>query len=923
MIIEDGIHDPVMRALNLGSYPRAVAADNSWAHSPQPFDRMVYCDYHVSRLIATEFHGDELPDDSHVSAEAKQTLLDLFSVLDNVSSSTMEYEERLYYSVIRAHMCFLDGRMDEMKQVLTSITVVRQGAAAPTSASVHHLQFVSYVTVRYYVLLGLTNWKYWLDYLTSFAESFTKTQVAANHWLRNLYYELGSTLASNGQLTWGDISELSFAKNELSVTGFCSYLILHTKLSDTKFIEQFMAWLDQSILAKINDPRHRFPDAAQSTPEIEAFVTQLYESVESFHRIASTAPVRTRQRLLKPSTSHQFLLAQLSRTYQSKQVTANLIYTLISIDENDEALAAFETIIQYLKLDEAHSHGNIDDVLSVINLYSTCLLKLNPKNGARFLYSDDTSVLHKLKQAEKKLQEYLDKFCEYAEISVTGDDDDLGFLYKKYNPNLTGVDRSTLVDVVSQGYYALGQFEDVTASRLSPTLEQMGTASDQALNQYRRAVIINTTGNPHYLYTYSRCLATMGRLKPALKLCKFTLKKYPETFNTWNLMVLILSAFETNRHGQGVVTSQTESEKFIENALNIASLYNQKNRGRVSLETRYEILQLKLTQLAVLEQNHGVNYILEHMTDLFVLYQELFETTPSAQPSGKVVSSVHDSTWSHRPSVIDPASKKDTHADEITPHANGHVVKISGQHSHSTSRRHSLSLDRFRRSSKHAKPTSAPAPAVPTTTAAAAAAASVSRQASVKRPQTSQERTEVTERKILQELWLWTSRVYMRVGLADEAEQCLVEAESIYEPNVRTYTALGYLTSESRKFLALQEFERSLEIMTTTGSPLSDYGLTLLGLAKLFILDDRPESSLFISAEDRKAGLIRLKALLEEYAATWGYGYTTPEVWYFLSKIYEVVDDKVLLKKSLWRCIELEDYRPVRAFNTLEGFRTL
>ena len=48
------------------------------------------------------------------------------------------------------------------------------------------------------------------------------------------------------------------------------------------------------------------------------------------------------------------------------------------------------------------------------------------------------------------------------------------------------------------------------------------------------------------------------------------------------------------------------------------------------------------------------------------------------------------------------------------------------------------------------------------------------------------------ERKILQQVWLWTARVFLKVGLIDECEQCIVEAETIYEPNFKTYTALGF-----------------------------------------------------------------------------------------------------------------------------------
>lgn len=56
----------------------------------------------------------------------------------------------------------------------------------------------------------------------------------------------------------------------------------------------------------------------------------------------------------------------------------------------------------------------------------------------------------------------------------------------------------------------------------------------------------------------------------------------------------------------------------------------------------------------------------------------------------------------------------------------------------------------------------------------------------------SMKKLNVTERKILQDIWVWTSKVYLKVGLLEEAQQCVVEAESIHEPNTKTITTLGF-----------------------------------------------------------------------------------------------------------------------------------
>ena len=62
-----------------------------------------------------------------------------------------------------------------------------------------------------------------------------------------------------------------------------------------------------------------------------------------------------------------------------------------------------------------------------------------------------------------------------------------------------------------------------------------------------------------------------------------------------------------------------EPEKFINKALNIAGLYTLRHRQRnikLTVETKYEILQLKLTQLAVLESIHGSQYMIDYLSEV-------------------------------------------------------------------------------------------------------------------------------------------------------------------------------------------------------------------------------------------------------------------------------------------------------------------
>lgn len=394
--------------------------------------------------------------------------------------------------------------------------------------------------------------------------------------------------------------------------------------------------------------------------------------------------------------------------------------------------------------------------------------------------------------------------------------------------------------------------------------------------------------------------------------------------------------------------SLTEPEKFVNNALNIAGLYVLKFKQKdikLSPEIKYEILQLKLTQLAVWEQIHGVSYILEYLTEVFVLYHELFEVELEGGDFSNGHSNGRATTgnkWSHRPSVMDssPAAAAKEGATAIPKVMINDSTPAAVS---SSTKDRLLNVDRIKRISRLVPSSSSdqngsaevkgtdeksrkrlsvdPRKNGNAMMVAITRSASNASRTPASSTTSSSVKSNHLERRILQDLWLWTARIYLKIGLLEDCEQCIVEAETIYQPNNKTFTTLGYLTSKNRKFLALQEFERSLENFEKD-DPYNriDYGYSLLGLCKLFLIDDEKDNSLFISATDVNAGIIRMKNLLEKFSLSWPYGQNSPEVWHYLLKIYEIVDDKTLLTKSLWKCVELEDYRPVRSFAVCNDF---
>ncbi|KAK6465846.1 hypothetical protein DFJ63DRAFT_283294 [Scheffersomyces coipomensis] len=942
MRIETSTNERYLRTLNIGSFPGDVL---QFQESQDFFQQLIFIDYQLQLLLQNEFGKNEFKTAKQMEYQGNTTvrekltqLIDyVHSITLNYGNSTNSYDEKLYYSVLMAHLYYLNSQISEMNQILNSVTVPVNFTFDP-NATLNQNEFVQYLNCRYHVLLGLTNvdsaYKIWLDYLLHFSLPLSKSNVLANYWLDLLFLKLANKLSQNGlePLSFTkNVKSIKFYANSLATICFSQFLLRpeNSGLINDTFRTGYNQFLLEQLEGRISN-KSAFPNASSSNKELDDYVANLYESLSR---------VSNHQVVLKPTLSKKFLTNSISKTYQSQTVLSNLIKTLIDLNEYDEAFAAFRTYISYLEAEQEQHEGHITNVLLIIDIYSKCILSFNPLKSIipnskirKFKHTTEDRIVTALPEFIESLKKYLNKLTEYCEINYDPegetDSNPLSFLYRKYNVNILLSDNSQFVELVSRAWYSIGYYYYYLSVYGSATEVILDSNISNVLANYKNALIINSTGNGHYLFDYALALSNFNQLKPAIKLCKFILKKFPESFKTWNLLVLLQSALEVSdpdSHREAIPSRSftdadeeedtheeddnqlsevnkkelelkpklTESEKFANNALNIAGLvilrYQQRDT-KLSIEARYEILQLKLTQLAVWESVHGVQYILDYLPEIFITYHELFDNieieptpipTSNSHNNEKILST--QSKWSHRPSFIDPSPS----AVPSSATTNNKEKLTSG-------------VDKIKRMS----------------------VLNTTRKESIDTPRTSSIAIDnVIERKILQDLWLWTAKIFLKIGLLTEAEQCIVEAETIYEPNHKTFSSLGHLTSKNRKFLSLQEYERSLEILTTKfpyNKP--DYGDTLLGLCKLFLIDDKLTNSLFISSKDADAGKIRLKNLLEKFQLSWPYGYNNVEVWYYLSKIYETIDDKLLLRKSLWKSVELEDTRPVRSFSVCDSY---
>lgn len=971
-----------MDTLAMGTFPKNVA---SYETSLDPFFKLVHVDHQIHALVHQYIPGQlyaqkriQLNEEALVTIESLKTRLTLLDPLDSRKSI-----ESLYQAVLLGHLYNLEGNTRASNDALESHCRIR----IPKSSFPEENRFLDYLRARLCCLLGSAspdNYTHWIVYVVEFRQMYRKSDIALKMWTHAIFDNVLSTITAYGQkpLSFQDVKAQRFAENTPALIVFCNHCLKPRNAHNLSrnFALEYSPFLTE-LVQNSSKSRAEFPSANQERPVDLDLMDAIYGSLDE---ISTSREYVTK--FLKKKTLKKYLISMAERSFQDRQVLANLINTLIDLKEYDEAFAAFETYVEYVHQEKVKTDGNIMDLLSVIDTYTAAITAFNPLNSfipdsklllKKFNYRFSDEVVLALRKYSLELHALLDRALNSAGLTYGGEideeevvDENLSFLYYRFNDNAFIDDASPLGNILCSAWFAMGKFSSYLATYESNSVDDMEENTKKMKLFYKLGLILNCTRSVSFLFEYALSLAYSSKLESTVKLCKFILKRHPESFKTWNLLVLALSGLENQLKtiddlecsaaapadilpksltgemtGDGQISTQNGVnamsnghvsngqanghvpnghvsnghasnggispkkapglEKFVDDALNVAALYLNKNRENditTPIEVRYDILQLKMTQLAIWESNHGVDYILNYIADLFVLYKELFLdfSLPKDVEAQNKFESRSVGVWSHRPSVIDPSERVQALQRTMLLRKQGLAAKGSLRR-----------LSNVESINAREKVASKPQEDNDNGNSNGNGSALKSK-------------TQDKEARILQYLWLWTATIYLKLDLPEETEQCLVEAETAHKPSVLTFTYLGLLTSKTRKFLALQEFERSLEIFHLPEEQYNKpaYMLTLLGLCKLFIADDDKANSLFVSSKDLSAGLVRLKNYLEEQSHCWPYGYNSSELWYYLSGLYQKFDDKILYKQALLRCVELEDYRPVRSFDVCESFNT-
>lgn len=179
-----------------------------------------------------------------------------------------------------------------------------------------------------------------------------------------------------------------------------------------------------------------------------------------------------------------------------------------------------------------------------------------------------------------------------------------------------------------------------------------------------------------------------------------------------------------------------------------------------------------------------------------------------------------------------------------------------------------------------------------------------------------------TKEYLLQTVWLFSATLYLNNNDYVNSWDALSESEKVTNDFTNLNHNLGkaYLSFGKNDQLALENLETVLFYDALNVDAIVGFGRLLFSdntkeqLNDIYPQDIGNNTDVFISEENRSSAIARLKLLLEQVIEKDIIGYHTPEIWWYLSKIYEIYGDSERLEFSLWECIKFQELDPIRDF---------
>ncbi|CAR21425.1 Ypp1p [Lachancea thermotolerans CBS 6340] len=533
--------------------------------------------------------------------------------------------------------------------------------------------------------------------------------------------------------------------------------------------DQELLALGKTILASA-----KFPNAEEANNA----------SLEQFHLVLQHY-LRSTKSELSPDW-HSFVVESMSRTFQSMIVTKTAMIYFGRENQLRESILNFNVFLNYNRSYRDLNNGEWFDVLAIIDAYEHIVSRSEGR---------DIPKIFALKDVMKRFEGLL---CSFYEDSALP---------------LVKVERS--IEWASEGtrVFVPERASSLLARSWNALYEYSREDLDKLLNDNHTYYLANALAarpdNSKIAFNYAFTLAQKREITHAVKFLKSNiLEREPENYKAWHLLALCESIKEDKNVSFKIVCSVLQA---LENAVH--------EDPQAPARDRWQLIHLKLTQLAIIQEMFGVNDALELLPELFELFNFAF---PENGKNGDLGSAYNK-----------------------------------------------------------------------------------------------------TKDYLHQSVWLFAVKLYLTQGLIVDAREALAESRNVTKnfQNLNNDLADGYLSLDVDGKKALRSFEKVLFYDALNID-------AIVGFAKCLVPTSQENSShqlqpqtpsaagldAFTGEKDRSAAYARLKMVLEEVVERSIEGCHAPEVWWYLSRVYENYDDTERLETSLWNCVKYQELQPIRDF---------
>ncbi|ODQ66592.1 TPR-like protein [Nadsonia fulvescens var. elongata DSM 6958] len=651
------------------------------------------------------------------------------------------------------------------------------------------------------------------------------------------YTQFITNLINNGP-SLPTLPESILVKNRLNVMNR-HYLYLSALLSQqggTSVPPNLTSELEEvsKLVEKVLLSSQSIPKANDSNAPVESYVDMILQNWSSMVELNEvTGLVESKLSISMTQKIKDTIYQAIERTFHSRSLLCHLVTITLALGQYEETLAAFQIYLDYEEQYRIQKQSGAQDKATTSSDNDASIIKTISSAIHLFVHVKYDGV--KAKELADKLRGWMNTDTSPKVKSTS---------FNAYNKLIASVYSN-----IGAAYFLYSQQSAIVEDHLD--------ALALAIESYQTALSFDSS-SVYIYFDYALLLAKSKKITEAVTIAKKGLIIDKTQVALWHLLALLLSSFQNYDSAYKIICNT------LDDAVKGADVDSWCDFPTTKKE---DLLQLKITQVALIEAYQGVAKAIESVIDVFAMYGKLYTGHGYTKDNSNLG---RDSQLEHKSSR--------SHGNDLRLVRT--ISKVSKVYTNVRK-----SFDKI-----HHRPLN-----------------------NTTKSNASHQNNLITLRKI----WLWTAALYRRGGLLEDSEQAIVEAESINFADPDSRVQLGLLIRHLRPNDALKEFELALEEDSNNLGALLALSLLLLDHIEFGVeLNGNDHDKLFISRNDSLAAKARVRAILQQ-ATSRGEARNNPEAWLLLSRAYEQEGDIDGMKKALWRSIELEECRGVRSYDAV------